>query len=151
MLPIRVFIFVALITTALAGPWAIICKGKVENTIRQQDKYGSGRYGDPRGTRNHTGVDVVCPDGSLVYAPFDGIIRRQAKPYRTDNAINNGVQITASSYCIQIFYILPIKYMGNIKKGELLGIVLPMQKVYPGITSHVHIQNCDRTDPTPYL
>ncbi|KAM6322345.1 leukocyte cell-derived chemotaxin-2 [Podargus strigoides] len=56
-----------------------------------------------------------------------------------------------AGFCIKIFYIEPIKYSGPIKKGEKIGILLPMQRVYRGITSHVHIQNCDLTDPTPNL
>lgn len=50
-----------------------------------------------------------------------------------------------------MFYIKPIKYKGSIKKGEKLGTVLPLQKVHPGIQSHVHIENCDLSDPTVYL
>ena len=50
-----------------------------------------------------------------------------------------------------MFYIKPIKYKGSIKKGEKLGTVLPLQKVYPGIQTHIHIENCDLSDPTVYL
>ncbi|XP_072485976.1 leukocyte cell-derived chemotaxin-2-like [Notamacropus eugenii] len=151
MFLIKIFIFVALIATAFAGPWGILCAGKKENTIRGCDKQGCGYYGAPRGRRKHTGVDVKCEDGSVVYAPFDGMIVRQAKPYKKDNAINNGVQITGKGYCIQIFYIKPIRYRGPVKKGQKLGVLLPMQKVYPGITSHIHVQNCNLSNPTSYL
>lgn len=64
------------------------------------------------------------------------------------------VQITSlflSGFCVKIFYIKPIKYKGSVKKGEKLGTLLPLQKVYPGIQSHVHIENCDSSDPTAYL
>lgn len=54
-------------------------------------------------------------------------------------------------FCIKMFYIKPIKYKGSIKKGEKLGTLLPLQKVYPGIQSHIHIENCDLRDPTAYL
>lgn len=54
-------------------------------------------------------------------------------------------------FCVKIFYIKPIKYKGSIRKGEKLGTLLPLQKVYPGIQSHVHIENCDSSDPTAYL
>ncbi|XP_068947984.1 leukocyte cell-derived chemotaxin-2 [Petaurus breviceps papuanus] len=151
MFSIKIFIFVALISTALAGPWGVICAGKDKNTIRGRDRYGYGKYGAPRGERTHNGVDVSCADGSVVKAPFDGMIVRQAKPYKTDNAINDGVQIISKDYCIKMFYVKPVKYKGSIKKGEKLGILLPMQKVYPGITSHVHVENCNLSDPTSYL
>lgn len=42
------------------------------------------------------GVDVVCEDGSVVYAPFTGKIDRQARPYGNGNAIDNGVQLSGS-------------------------------------------------------
>ncbi|XP_051834099.1 leukocyte cell-derived chemotaxin-2 isoform X1 [Antechinus flavipes] len=151
MFPIRVLILVALISVVLSGPWATICAGKNKNTIRDHDNFGSGKYGASRGARKHKGVDVECTDGSDVYAPFDGEIVRQAKPYKKNNAINDGVEIRGGANCIKIFYIHPKKYKGSIKKGEKLGILLPMQQVYRGIKSHVHIQNCDLSDPTSYL
>ncbi|NXG70222.1 LECT2 protein, partial [Baryphthengus martii] len=104
-----------------------------------------------RGGRKHRGVDVVCEDGSAVYAPFTGRIDRQARPYGNGNAIDDGVQLSGAEFCIKMFYIKPIKYSGSIEKGEKIGVLLPMQRVYRGIISHVHIQNCDLTDPTRYL
>uniref|UniRef100_A0A8C0GC82 Uncharacterized protein n=1 Tax=Chelonoidis abingdonii TaxID=106734 RepID=A0A8C0GC82_CHEAB len=60
-------------------------------------------------------VDVVCNDGSTVYAPFSDTIERKVIPYKISNAINNGLQLHGSDFCIKMLYI----------------------KVYPGITSHV--------------
>lgn len=39
-------------------------------------------------------MDVVCTDGSAVYAPFSGKIDKQAKPYGNGNAIDNGIQMS---------------------------------------------------------
>ncbi|KAF3852994.1 hypothetical protein F7725_013682 [Dissostichus mawsoni] len=69
-----------------------------------------------RGARLHKGLDIVCSDGSIVYAPFD--------PDRTS---------------------------GTVRAGQRLGVMLPMQSVYPEITSHIHVQMCDRSDPTPHF
>ncbi|TKC40708.1 hypothetical protein EI555_014717, partial [Monodon monoceros] len=137
-----------LISPALAGPWATICAGKSSNEIRTCDSHGCGQY---TAQRLHQGVDVLCSDGSTVYAPFTGMIVGQEKPYKNKNAINNGVRISGRGFCIKVFYIKPIKYKGSIKKGEKLGTLLPLQKVYPGIQSHIHIENCDLSDPTVYL
>lgn len=63
----------------------------------------------------------------------------------------NNLFIFLLGFCVKIFYIKPIKYKGSIKKGEKLGTLLPLQKVYPGIQSHVHVDNCDSSDPTAYL
>ncbi|NXS63371.1 LECT2 protein, partial [Brachypteracias leptosomus] len=135
---------------AAAAQWAKICSGQPANTIRGCDSRGCGGY-NSRGGRKHRGVDVVCEDGSEVYAPFTGRIDSQARPHGNGNAIDNGVQLSAAGACIKMFHIKPTKYSGPIKKGEKIGVLLPMQRVYPGITSHVHIQNCDLTDPTPNL
>ncbi|XP_049642787.1 leukocyte cell-derived chemotaxin-2 [Suncus etruscus] len=139
------------ISTALAGPWANICAGKSSNEIRMCDSYGCGQYATQRTHRHHQGVDILCSDGSVVYAPFTGKIMGQEKPYKLKNAINNGVRITGGGLCIKMYYIKPIKYKGSIKRGEKLGTLLPLQKVYPGIQSHLHIENCDLSDPTAYL
>ncbi|XP_037364243.1 leukocyte cell-derived chemotaxin-2 [Talpa occidentalis] len=136
---------------ALAGPWANICAGKSSNEIRTCDGHGCGQYAAQRNHMLHQGVDVLCSDGATVYAPFTGRIVGQEKPYTNKNAINNGVRISGGGFCIKMFYIRPIKYKGSIKKGEKLGMLLPLQKVHPGIQSHIHIENCDLSDPTRYL
>ncbi|XP_043845414.1 leukocyte cell-derived chemotaxin-2-like [Dromiciops gliroides] len=165
MLSFKALLLAVLISTALAGQWNSICAGNPSNIIRTCDIHGCGHYGayrgqnqqirhsylGSRGKRKHGGVDVQCTDGATVYAPFTGNILKEAKPYRKNNAINDGIQISGGGFCVKIFYIKPVKYSGSIQKGEKLGVLLPMQRVYPGIQSHVHIQNCDRSDPTRYL
>ncbi|XP_020847059.1 leukocyte cell-derived chemotaxin-2 [Phascolarctos cinereus] len=151
MLSFKALILAVLISTALAGQWNSICAGNPSNIIRSCDGHGCGHFGASRKQRTHNGVDVECKDGSTVYAPFTGTIIRQVKPYRKNNAINNGVLISGGGFCVKVFYIKPVKLSGSIKKGEKLGVLLPMQSVYPGIQSHVHIQNCDLSDPTGYL
>lgn len=42
----------------------------------------------------HEGLDIECTDGSKVYAPFDVVITRQAKPYGNNNAIDNGLMLS---------------------------------------------------------
>lgn len=53
-----------------------------------------GSYLYSRTNRYHPGVDVLCSDGSVVYAPFTGMIVGQEKPYRNKNAINNGLRLS---------------------------------------------------------
>ncbi|XP_067879985.1 leukocyte cell derived chemotaxin 2, tandem duplicate 1 [Heterodontus francisci] len=149
---LRELVFFILFTQVTAGSWGKLCAGNPTNNVRGIDSYGSGAYGAPRGSRKHLGVDVVCSDGSTVYAPFRGTLVRRANPYRNNNAINNGVLLEGSGYCVKIFYISPDRYSGSVSKGERIGTLLNMQSVYPGITSHVHIQMCDTsTNPTSYL
>ncbi|XP_027681390.2 leukocyte cell-derived chemotaxin-2 [Chelonia mydas] len=156
MFPLKLIVFIALVSTVAAGPWGQICAGNPSNKVRGCDIKGCGKYGATRKSRDgtirrHLGVDVVCNDGSTVYAPFSGTIERKVIPYKINNAINNGILLRGSGFCVKMFYIKPVKYQGQIAKGNKIGVMLPMQKVYPGITSHVHIENCNKSDPTGNL
>jgi len=131
------------------------------NTQRGTDSHGSGAYGASRGSRRHAGIDLVCPAGSAVKAPFRGSIVRRSFPYdlsRYPNkaAINNGVVFSATGSengenCVKIWYITPVRYrIGQIfLQGETIGTQLNMQGVYPEITNHVHVQKCGRNPPNP--
>ncbi|NXK25450.1 MIM1 protein, partial [Arenaria interpres] len=133
--------------------WATVCSGNPTNEIRGCDRYGCGYYGAPRrnGKGKHAAVDVICSDGATVYAPFSGELSGPIKFFHNGNAIDDGVQIRGSGFCVKIVCIHPIRYSGRISKGQILGRMLPMQRVFPGITSHIHIENCDHSDPTPNL
>uniref|UniRef100_A0A673AG54 Uncharacterized protein n=1 Tax=Sphaeramia orbicularis TaxID=375764 RepID=A0A673AG54_9TELE len=54
-------------------------------------------------------------------------------------------------HCVQIFNIRPYRYMGPVTKGEALGYLLPLQDRLSGITSHLKLQMCDGTDPSPFI
>lgn len=56
-----------------------------------------------------------------------------------------------TEYCVKIFNIRPYRYMGPISQGEALGYLLPLQERFSGITSHMELQMCDRSDPSPYI
>ncbi|NWH71443.1 MIM1 protein, partial [Piaya cayana] len=133
--------------------WAVVCSGNPTNEIRGCDRYGCGYYGAPRqnGKGKHTGVDVICADGATVYAPFSGQLSGPIKFFHNGNAIDDGVQIAGEGFCVKLLCIHPIRYNGRISKGQVLGRMLPMQRVFPGITSHIHVENCDRSDPTGNL
>jgi hypothetical protein len=51
-----------------------------------------------RGGRTHKGIDLVCPAGSAVKAPFAGRIVRTSRPYTDPRkaAINNGIVFSSS-------------------------------------------------------
>lgn len=61
---------------------------------------GSSLYS--RSPRHHPGVDVLCSDGSVVYAPFTGTIVGQEKPYRSKNAINNGLRLSGRGKSVDL-------------------------------------------------
>ncbi|OXB73463.1 UNVERIFIED_CONTAM: hypothetical protein H355_015567 [Colinus virginianus] len=110
---------------------------------------GSGKRNGKGG--KHKGVDVICADGATVYAPFSGELFGPVKFFHNGNAIDDGIQIKGSGFCVKLLCIHPIRYHGRISKGQVLGRMLPMQRVFPGITSHIHVENCDHSDPTSNL
>lgn len=67
-------------------------------------------YLHPKSHRPHQGVDVLCSDGSTVYAPFTGMIVAQEKPYKDKNAINNGVRLSGRGkrWCIYLGHRLDV-------------------------------------------
>ncbi|KAJ1081554.1 hypothetical protein NDU88_001734, partial [Pleurodeles waltl] len=77
-----------------SGKWATTCAGQSSNRVRGCDSHGCGHYNAPRGSRLHKGVDVICNDGSVVYAPFTGTKQGQAKPYGDGSVIDNGIKIS---------------------------------------------------------
>ncbi|KAG7271181.1 hypothetical protein CRUP_034696, partial [Coryphaenoides rupestris] len=132
-----------------------LCSGNPTNRRRTSDGFGEGRFGARREGRTHQGLDIVCSDGADVYAPFDvevtGSLRVYADPTNVKLAINKGINLRGEGLCVKLFYVNPVQLSGRIAKGQKIGTMLPMQSVYRGITSHVHVQLCDRTDPTGYF
>ncbi|KAL2077270.1 hypothetical protein ACEWY4_026774 [Coilia grayii] len=97
-------------------------------------------------------VDITGPD---VYALFDVKLDGPAAAYRNPTAlqklINDGVRFSGEGLCVKLFYVKPDRYRGSLKKGQRIGRLLPMQKVYRRITSHTHVQMCDESNPTNYF
>uniref|UniRef100_A0A8C1X9A3 Uncharacterized protein n=1 Tax=Cyprinus carpio TaxID=7962 RepID=A0A8C1X9A3_CYPCA len=121
-----------------------LCSGNSSNRKRGCDKkYGCGNYGASRGHGPHKGLDIKCAKGAMVYVPFD--VKLNGKP------INDGIHLSGEGLCFKLFYVKLHSSSGTLKKGQKIGTLLPMQKVYPGITSHVHVQMCDKSDPTKYF
>ncbi|MGH0116666.1 UNVERIFIED_CONTAM: hypothetical protein FKN15_012261 [Acipenser sinensis] len=131
--------------------FGVLCNGYSGNVKRRCDSYGCGNYGAKRGGHLHKGLDIKCSDGCTVYAPFDAKLNGQARPYGNGNLIDDGITLSGKGVCVKLFYVKPFNYRGNVKKGDKIGNLLPMQKVCSGITSHIHVQMCDKSDPTPYL
>uniref|UniRef100_A0A8C7N2K3 Uncharacterized protein n=1 Tax=Oncorhynchus kisutch TaxID=8019 RepID=A0A8C7N2K3_ONCKI len=96
---------------------------------------------------------IVCNDGATVYATFDVKLSGKVTVYTNPKkaAINDGINLSGEGLCFKLFYVKPDSYSGVVKKGQGIGTLLPMQSVYPGITSHVLVQMCDKSDPTKYF
>ncbi|CAF92686.1 unnamed protein product [Tetraodon nigroviridis] len=149
----RVLVLLALLCLCDGVKFGQLCAGNSNNRRRISDRWGQGHYGASRGGRTHKGLDIMCKDGSAVYAPFDVTLNGRLTVYTdpTKKAINEGINLSGENLCFKLFYVRPDKVSGKVRKGERIGIMLPMQTVYPGITSHVHVQMCDKSDPTQYF
>jgi hypothetical protein len=112
--------------------------------VRGTDKYGSGKFGMSRdgGKRSHQGLDLVALPGEKVLAPMEGIVEREARPYKDDPRYR-GVVIKGTGdwkgYEVKMFYVQGMK-MGRVRAGEVVGTAQDLGKKYPGITNHVHME-----------
>ncbi|KAM8889224.1 leukocyte cell-derived chemotaxin-2-like [Synchiropus picturatus] len=150
-----VFFLLVVLSVCEGVKFGPICRGNPSNTRRGYDSWGAGYYGARRGSRVHQGLDIECADGSEVIAPFDvtlaGRLTVYSNPSQEQTHINMGINLRGQGLCFKFFYVTPDRVSGTVRKGERIGTMLPMQSTYPGITSHVHVQMCDKSDPTPHF
>ncbi|KAM4525121.1 leukocyte cell-derived chemotaxin-2-like [Odontesthes bonariensis] len=149
-----IIVLLAVLWVCDAVKFGQLCSGNPNNRIRTSDRLGQGHYGARRSNgRVHRGVDIVCRDGSAVYAPFDATLHGKVIVYNDPKkkAIDEGINLRGAGLCFKLFYVRPFRTSGSVRKGQRIGTMLPMQRVYPGITSHVHVQMCDRSNPTRYF
>uniref|UniRef100_A0A672GUN1 Leukocyte cell-derived chemotaxin 2 like n=1 Tax=Salarias fasciatus TaxID=181472 RepID=A0A672GUN1_SALFA len=130
-----------------------LCSGNPLNSRRTSDHWGTGSYGASRTHGRHQGLDIRCSDGAEVYAPFDVTLHGKLLVYNRPEkaAIDQGINLRGGGLCFKLFYVRPDRTSGTVLKGQRIGTMLPMQSVYPGITSHIHVQMCDKSDPTPHF
>uniref|UniRef100_A0A3Q2WNS5 Leukocyte cell-derived chemotaxin-2-like n=1 Tax=Haplochromis burtoni TaxID=8153 RepID=A0A3Q2WNS5_HAPBU len=159
----RILVLLAVVWMCDAVKFGQLCSDNVCNTQSTSDSWGEGHYGqlltvgcllDFGCGILHKGVDIECSDGSDVLAPFDVTIKGSLIVYNDPNkkAIDEGINLSGEGLCFKLFYVKPIKTSGTVDKGEKIGTMLPMQSVYQGITSHIHVQMCNRSeDPTEYF
>jgi murein DD-endopeptidase MepM/ murein hydrolase activator NlpD len=111
---------------------------------RGHDEFGDGNFGARRdgGSRDHEGVDYVAKAGQDVHAPISGYITKIGYAYGGDTSLTF-VEITnpALKYVARAFYVKPTVEVGQaIHLGQTIGTDQSLQKHYPGITNHVHLE-----------
>ncbi len=113
--------------------------------IRNQDSWGSGAFGAPRGSRKHNGLDISATHGEKIYSPINGKVIRKSFPYATDLKYTGvviegqGVHLGIS---IKIFYMNPLPSIigTHIQAGEYIGAAQNLTTKYPKITNHIHLE-----------
>lgn len=133
--------------------------------VRGPDRYAAdgGGWHARRSTegrpRLHEGIDLVTFVGQSIVAPVACHFLRIADPYpdKRDAELLGAMLVDSSGTKIKVLYLDPIneKVGHNLAEGEVFGYAQSLQKMYPGITDHVHVEiwTSDglRVDPRPYF
>lgn len=122
---------------------------------RAHDVFGDGAFGASRdgGSRDHEGVDYLGQAGQAVKAPVSGYVTKIGYAYPGAQDLQF-VEITnpAIGYAARVFYIEPGVELGQaVRIGQTVGVLKSLQKRYPGISDHVHlemIKSGERVDAT---
>uniref|UniRef100_A0A7N8X6C5 Leukocyte cell-derived chemotaxin-2-like n=1 Tax=Mastacembelus armatus TaxID=205130 RepID=A0A7N8X6C5_9TELE len=128
----------------IPGRQVVFCAGHNNNRVRACDVHGCGAFNSKRGNGLHRAVDLVCDDYGIVNAPFSGNRALMSLKLYFLFRIN-------PVHCVRIFNLRPYRYIGPVNQGEALGYLLPLQERFSGITSHLELQMCDGTDPSPFI
>ncbi|MCH9686470.1 MAG: M23 family metallopeptidase [Deltaproteobacteria bacterium] len=124
-----------------------------EHGLRRQDRWGSGHFGASRGSRRHSGLDLVASPGEQILSPIDGTITRIAYPYSGTLEYQGAVIVDASGLEVRIYYVAGVE-LGAVKAGDVIGTAQNLRRRYPDITNHVHVEirvSGAKVDPTPYF
>jgi murein DD-endopeptidase MepM/ murein hydrolase activator NlpD len=111
---------------------------------RGHDEFGDGEFGARRdgGSRDHEGVDYVAVAGQDVKAPISGYVTKIGFAYAGYSDLKF-VEISnpALGYVARAFYVSPEVEVGQtVRLGQTIGTDQGLQKHYPGITNHVHLE-----------
>lgn len=123
--------------------------------VRQSDKFGSGAYNAPRGSRKHKGLDFACYPGSLVVSLSSGVVTKIGYPYKGDFNLRH-IEITdPGGLLLRYLYVSPLVDEGDMVTAwqTILGSAQSLQYRYSGITGHVHFdikKNGEYINPNDY-
>ncbi len=127
--------------------------------LRGVDGFGSGAFLASRdeGARLHRGADFVAAAGQRVNAPMSGYVTKIGYPYGDDLSLRY-VELTnrAIGYVVRIFYVQPGVTLGQaLRQGDMIGVSQSLQRRYPAITDHVHVELTDlaygHVDPAKFI
>jgi murein DD-endopeptidase MepM/ murein hydrolase activator NlpD len=94
------------------------------------------------GGRRHAGADFDASSGQAVRAPMSGFVTKIGEAYADDGTFKF-VEITnpAIHFVARVFYIQPTIREGEaVRIGQPIGRARSLQRRYPGITNHVHLE-----------
>ncbi len=126
-------------------------------SVRGCDAKGCGAFGAPRdgGGSDHLGMDFVATLAQNVKAVTSGSVTDIVEVYR-DPAKRGYTQIEierTDGQVVKELYVAsaPGVVVGTpVTAGQIIGTQQPLQRIYPGITEHVHVQIQQRRNGRPY-
>jgi murein DD-endopeptidase MepM/ murein hydrolase activator NlpD len=111
---------------------------------RGHDAYGDGRFHARRdgGSRPHEGVDYDATPGQTVVAPISGYVSKIGYAYPGDSRLRYvEIENPALHIAARALYLDPSVQVGeSVQVGRPIGVALSLQRRYPGITNHVHLE-----------
>lgn len=118
----------------------------------RNDPEGGGNFGDSRGNRDHTGLDIESTPGQDVVAPFDGNVSASGSGgVRAETTTQSGATIVT-------YYVYSTSTAtGSATRGQSVGTANNMTVRYPNapqMQNHVHVRldiNGVRVNPAPFF
>lgn len=118
------------------------------NGIRGCDIHGCGEFGASRIHGSHRGTDYIAGLGSTgtgqdILAVRGGMVSKIGYPYWDDLSYRYVEITTLDGYRIREFYVSPIdglKRGSLVEAGQVIGTYQSLQRRYPEITDHVHVE-----------
>lgn len=132
------------------GPFlCYIHKMKVlENMIVRHDKTGSGKFSE-----KHPATDFLTLKNEPVFAPFDGLISKQA--YFNNNRKFTGLHIVnEEGIKIKLYFMQPVAGLigSRVKEGQIIGHAQDNSE--EKVKQHIHIEitkNGENINPVKYF
>lgn len=126
----------------------------------RSDKWGDGKFGAPRGSRLHLGVDISGSRGSYVVAPVAGKVVRAGMPYANDPGEWNCYLVIREPRGDEwrLFYVVPIPGVVGITvvRGQVVATLADVGAKYGThpekgrMWAHCHVERWvdgERVDP----
>lgn len=119
---------------------------------RGVDKYGSGTFLASRdsGARSHLGRDYIALAGDEALSPIHGIIEKIGIAYKDSPLGSIHIRGVGEHQGVQVklLYARCDEPIGTeCQVGRVIGEVQSLERRYPGITNHVHLEVMVATDP----
>lgn len=127
-------------------------------SLRYHDSYGSGNFGASRdgGKRKHKGQDYLVASGSTIFAPISGTLTSGPAYASGKNPELRLIKIKSGLTTVNLMYVKPESDLigKTVEKGQPIGTAQSLQKLYPGIPNHIHVEILlagVNVDPVPYF